>query len=123
MNVILWILAGLLAAGFATAGGLKLTQPKDKLLVNMAWVEDFGQGTIRFIGVMELLGALGLIVPAALDIAPVLTPLAASGLAIVMVLAAGLHFRRSEPSNIAVNAVLFVLAVVVAWGRFGRYSF
>lgn len=66
MNVILWILAGLLAAGFATAGGLKLTQPKDKLLVNMAWVEDFGQGTIRFIGVMELLGAFGLIVPAAL---------------------------------------------------------
>ena len=89
----------------------------------MAWVEDFGQGTIRFIGVMELLGAFGLIVPAALDIAPVLTPLAASGLAIVMVLAAGVHFRRSEPSNIAVNAVLFVLAVVVAWGRFGRYSF
>lgn len=72
---------------------------------------------------MEGLAAIGLILPAATDIAPVLTPLAATGLAVMMVLAAITHARRKEPRSIAINAVILVVAVVVAWGRFGPYSF
>jgi uncharacterized membrane protein YphA (DoxX/SURF4 family) len=123
MNVFLWILQVVLAAMFAMAGVQKATQPKDELAARLPWVEDFSAGTVRFIGVMELLGSVGLILPAALGIAPVLTPLAATGLAIVMALAMLAHRRRREPKAIAFNAVLFVLALVIAWGRFGPYSF
>ncbi|WP_018636393.1 DoxX family protein [Parafrankia elaeagni] len=122
MNVTLWIIQGLLAAAFALAGVQKATQPKDKLVGRLPWVEDFSQNTVRFIGVVELLAALGLVLPRATGIAPVLTPLAATGLAITMALAAVTHLRRREPSGIAVNAVLLGLAVLVAWGRFGPYG-
>jgi uncharacterized membrane protein YphA (DoxX/SURF4 family) len=123
MNVFLWILQAVLALMFAMAGFQKATQPKDKLVTRLPWVADFSQGTVRFIGIAELAGALGLILPAATGIAPVLTPLAAAGLAVIMVLAAITHARRKEPGAIAFNAVLFVVAVVIAWGRFGPYSF
>jgi hypothetical protein len=78
---------------------------------------------IMTIGVLEILGALGLILPAVLDLAPILVPLAATGLALVMVGASVTHYRRGERPMIAINAVLFVLAVIVAWGRFGPYAF
>ncbi|MEX5711121.1 DoxX family protein [Parafrankia sp. FMc6] len=122
MNVTLWIIQGLLAAAFALGGSQKATQPKDKLVGRLPWVEDFSPNTVRFIGVVELLAAVGLVLPRATGIAPVLTPLAATGLAVTMVLAAVTHVRRREPSGIAVNAVLFALAVFVAWGRFGPYG-
>lgn len=123
MNVTLWIIQGVLAAMFAFAGFLKATRPKDSLVDQQPWVEDFSPGTVRFIGVMELSAALGLVLPAVTGIATVLTPLAAAGLVVLMVLAAATHVRRKEPTNIAVNAVLLVLAAFVAWGRFGPYSF
>ncbi|GAB2869428.1 DoxX family protein [Nocardioides pacificus] len=123
MNVFLWILQALLAAMFAMAGIMKATQPKEKLAAGLPWVEDFSPGTVRLIGMVELLAAIGLILPAAVGIATVLTPLAACGLAVVMILAAATHRRRHEPGAIAFNAVLLAIAVVVAWGRFGPYSF
>ncbi|WP_432194329.1 DoxX family protein [Streptomyces sp. bgisy027] len=123
MNVFLWILQAILAAMFAMAGVMKSTQPKDKLAEKLAWVNDFSPATVRFIGVVEFAAALGLILPAATDIAPVLTPLAASGLVITMILAAITHARRKEPPAIVFNAVLLILAALVAWGRFGPYSF
>jgi uncharacterized membrane protein len=123
MNVFLWILQIVLAAMFALAGVQKSTQPKEKLVTRLPWVEDFSAGTVRLIGIVELLGAIGLVLPAALDIAPVLTPLAATGLAIVMALAVNTHRRRHEPSGMALTAALLVAALVVAWGRFGPYSF
>ena|ERR1700712_1479855 len=123
MNVFLWILQIALAGMFAMAGVMKSTQPREKLLANMPWVEDFSAATVKFIGVVELLAAIGLIVPAATGIATVLTPLAASGLAVVMVLATITHLRRKEAKVIPVNLVLLVVAVVIAWGRFGPYSF
>ena len=101
---------------------MKATQAKAKLEPRLPWVEDFSAGTVRFIGIAELLGGLGLILPAATGIAPILTPIAATGLAVIMVLAAATHIRRKEPSGVAVNAVLFLLAAVVAWGRFGPYG-
>jgi uncharacterized membrane protein YphA (DoxX/SURF4 family) len=122
MNVVLWIVQGVLAVMFALAGVMKTFQPKEKLAGRLPWVEDFSQPVVRLIGIVELAAALGLILPAATGIAPILTPLAATGLAVVMVLAAITHGRRKEPSGIGFNAVLFILAVFVAWGRFGPYS-
>jgi uncharacterized membrane protein len=122
VNVSLWLLQGVLAAAFLMAGLMKMTQPKDKLVSRLPWVEDFSVGTLRFIGVAEFLGALGLILPAATGILPILTPIAATALAVVMVLAAITHGRRREPSAIAFNAVLFTLLGVVAWGLFVPYA-
>ncbi|MET9251189.1 DoxX family protein [Nonomuraea sp. NPDC003709] len=124
MNVVLWIIAGLLALAFLGAGLMKLSQPKEKLATSgLAWTEDFSAGAVKGIGALEVLAGIGLILPAALGIVPVLTPLAAAGLAIVMIGAAVVHVRRKEYQGIAINAVLLLLAAVVAWGRFGPYSF
>lgn len=124
MNVVLWIVAGLLALAFLLAGGTKLTQPKEALAEKgMGWTEDFGPGAIKAIGALEVLGALGLVLPALVGVAPVLVPLAATGLGLVMVGAAVTHARRGETQMIAVNVVLLLLAAFVAWGRFGSYAF
>ncbi len=123
MNIALWIVAGVLALAFLAAGLMKVSQPKEKLAASMGWVDDFSPGTVKFIGTMEILGAIGLILPAAIGIAPVLTPLAATGLAITMILAAIVHGRRGEPQMIIVNAVLLVLALFVAIMRFGPQAF
>jgi uncharacterized membrane protein YphA (DoxX/SURF4 family) len=123
MNIVLWIIAGVLALAFLAAGLTKLTQPKDKLAANMAWVEDFSPGAVKAIGGLEVLAAIGLILPAALDVVTVLAPLTAVGLVVLMVGAAVTHGRRKETPMIAINLVLLVLAAVVVWGRFGPYSF
>src|SRR5690242_21321938 len=125
MNVLLWILAGLLAAFFLAAGATKLTQSRAKLLAGgqMNWVEDLSAGTVKLIGAAELLGAIGLILPAVLDIAPILVPLAATGLAVIMAGAIVVHTRRKENQPIILNSVVLVLAVVVAIFRFGPNSF
>lgn len=124
MNIVLWVIAGLLAAAFLGAGLMKLTRPREKLAASgMAWTEDFSPGVIKTIGALELLAAIGLILPAALNIAPVLVPLAATGLAVIMIGAMVTHARRREFPMIAGNLVLLVLAALVMWGRFGPYSF
>lgn len=122
MNVFLWIVQAILAAMFAVSGLGKVLQPKEKLAGKYPWMHNVSQATVRFIGVMELLGAIGLIVPAAVGIAPILTPIAATGLAVLTVLAAAMHIRRKEPSGVAITAVMLMLAVLVVWGRFGPYS-
>ncbi|MEG9225477.1 DoxX family protein [Aeromicrobium sp. Sec7.5] len=123
VNVFLWVLQIVLALMFAMAGVMKSTTPKDKLAEKLPWVEDYSAGTVRLIGVVELLAAIGLVLPAVLDIAPILVPIAATGLAVVMVLAMDAHRRRHEPSAIAFNAVLLLIAAVIAWGRFGPHAF
>jgi hypothetical protein len=123
MNVFLWILQGLLAVAFAFSGFVKATQPIEKLSKQMSWVPRFQPPVVRLVGVAEILGALGLILPAATGIAPILTPIAATGLALVMVLAAAHHVKHKEMGVLPFNAVLFVMAAVIAWGRFGPYSF
>ena len=103
---------------------MKQFVPKDKLASSgQGWAQDFSPTSIRLIGLAEVLGAIGLILPAAVHIAPILVPLAAVGLALVMVGAVVVHARRKEAVNVAVNLVLIALAVFVAWGRFGPYSF
>jgi uncharacterized membrane protein len=123
MNVALWIVQAVLAVAFGLAGVMKTTQPREKLGKSLPWVQDVSDGTLRLIGVAEFAAAVGLILPAATGIAVWLTPLAACGIALIMVLAARLHARRKEPGAIAVNVLLLTLAVLVAWGRFGPYSF
>jgi uncharacterized membrane protein YphA (DoxX/SURF4 family) len=122
MNMALWIVPIVLAVAFFGSGLLKLVRSKDQLVTSgFGWAEDFSPSTIRLIGVAEILGALGLILPGALHIAPILVPLAAIGLALVMVGAAVVHSRRKETPMIAINAVLLALALFVVWGRLGPY--
>ncbi|MEQ4210049.1 DoxX family protein [Actinopolymorpha sp. B9G3] len=124
MNIALWIIAALLAVTFLASGAVKLAQPKEKLVASgMGVLEGFSAGTIKAIGALEVLGAVGLILPAALSIAPVLVPLAAVGLALLMVGAFIPHARRREVQGIVMTLALFALAVLVAWGRFGPQSF
>lgn len=122
MNVALWIIAGVLALLFFFSGTMKATQPVEKLAEKMGWVNDYSPGMVKLIGISEVAGALGLILPAALDIAPILTPLAATGLAAIMIPAAAVHLRRGETNAVPVNVVLFALAAFVAVMRFGPYA-
>ena len=117
MNVALWIVQVIVGLMFLMAGGTKVMQPKAKLTANMGWVEDFSQPTVRVIGVLEILGAIGLILPAVTGILPWLTPLAAAGLAMTMIGAALTHARRGEYPMIGVNLVLLALTLFVAYGR------
>lgn len=88
----------------------------------MGWTADFSGAAVKAIGAVEILGALGLVLPRALDVAPVLTPLAATGLAVVQAAAIVVHVRRKEPKALPMNVVLLVPAVFVAAGRFaGQY--
>ncbi|KAA0023807.1 DoxX family protein [Antrihabitans cavernicola] len=120
MNVVLWIIALLLAAVYLGAGIMKLVTPRPKLVENpnMAWAQDFSQNAIKGIGAVEVLGAAGLILPRLTGLAEVFTPLAALGLAAVQVGAIVVHYRRGETKNLPVNAVLLILALIVAFGRF-----
>ncbi|MFC3494024.1 DoxX family protein [Glycomyces rhizosphaerae] len=124
MHLALWITASLLALVLLLAGTLTLFSAKEKLQSNgMAWVEDLPTGAVKTIGAAEVLGAVGLVLPAVLDTATVLVPVAATGAAALMVGAAVSHARRGEFSAITVNAVLFALAAFTAWGRFGPAAF
>lgn len=124
MNVVLWVIAIVLALAFLAAGAMKLVRAQQQLAASgMAWTASVPAPAVKAIGALEVLAAVGLILPAALGIAPVLVPLAATGLVIVMAGAAILHARRHEPQAIAVAVVLLALAAIVAWGRFGPYSF
>jgi uncharacterized membrane protein YphA (DoxX/SURF4 family) len=123
MNITLWVLASVLALAFLAAGLPKIIQPREKLTAYMKWAEPLPIGAVKTLGALEVLAAIGLILPPVTGIAPVLAPLAAVGLVVVMAGAIIIHARQEEWVNVAVNALLLVLAVVVAWGRFGPYHF
>jgi uncharacterized membrane protein YphA (DoxX/SURF4 family) len=124
MHVALWIVAGLLAIAFLASGAMKLVQPKEQLVASgMPALENFSAGAIKAIGALEVLAAVGLILPAALGIAPVLVPLAAVGLVLMMVGATITHLRRHEVQAIVVPLALLAMAALVAWGRLGPESF
>ncbi len=118
MNIILWIVQILLALAFGMAGIMKATQPINRLETRMGWVKDIGPRGVRLIGSLEILGAIGLILPAVTGILPWLTPVAAAGLALTMIGAMITHGRRSEYSQIGFNVVLLVLTLFVVYGRF-----
>lgn len=119
LHITLWIAQVLLAIGFGLAGFMKVTAPIEQLEQSgMTFVNDYGAGMVRFIGISEILGALGLILPAALRIKPILTPIAAVGLSIIMILATIYHISNYEP---IVGALVFLaLTSFIAWGRFSK---
>ena len=126
MNLALWIVAGVLAAAYLLSGGGKLILTKEKVTTmstSAGWAEDFSTGSIKVIATLEVLAALGLVLPAALDIAPILVPLAALGLVMIMVGAAITRIRRHEFKFMVADLVYLALAGFVAWGRFGPESF
>lgn len=124
MNIALWVIASALTLVFLAAGAMKLAQPQEKLAASgMGWAEDFSPGAVRAIGLVEVLGALGLILPAVTGIAPFLVPLSAVGLAVVMVGAIVTHLKRSEKQMAVINFVLAALALTVAAGRYGSWTF
>jgi uncharacterized membrane protein YphA (DoxX/SURF4 family) len=120
VDVVLWIVQWVLAVMFLVSGAMKVITPEDKLRADprMGWVEDTGIGQARLAGASEVLAALGLVLPGLVGIAEFLTPLAALGLVVVMLLAAVLHRRRDEPQIAGVNLALAALAAFVAIGRF-----
>lgn len=117
-NIALWILQVLLGLAFISAGIMKTFQPVEALqAAGMGWVNDFPGFMVRFIGLSELAGGVGLILPAALRIKPVLTPIAGFALALVMVLAAAYHVVKGELQALPINLVLGGLAALIGWGR------
>jgi hypothetical protein len=118
MNIALWIVAGLLALLMLNAA-TKLFVPKDKLATKYGrgWMRDNSVGFVKTLGALELLAAVGLILPGALDIAPVLVPV------LLMVGATIVHLRRHETVPAVLNVVFLTMAAFVAWGRFGPESF
>ena len=125
MDLALWIVAGLLAAAYLAGGTAKLIVPKKKWATfpGGGWANDFSAGAFRAIGALEVLAAVGLVLPAALDIAPVLVPLAAVGLVLIMAGATFTRIRRHEVTFMVGDLVYLALAGFVAWGRFGPESF
>lgn len=116
LRIALWCTQVLLALAFALFGSFKLALPLEQLVTQMHWVEKFGVVT-RFIGASEVAGALGLILPSATRVMPKLTPIAASLLAVVMVLGAATHVAYGEFARLPANVLLGGLAAFVAWGR------
>lgn len=125
MNLTLWIAAGLLAAVALTGGITKTFVPREKLAAvhGGGWTADVGAGFVKTLGVLEILAAAGLILPAALGIAPVLVPVTAVCWILLMVGAAITHGRRGEPMHVLLNMIYLALAAFLAWGRLGIEPF
>ena len=117
MHITLWIAQVLLAIMFIMAGVMKASQPIETLSESLPWVTSVPGGLVRFIGVSELLGGLGLIIPSLFRFKPSLTVWAAIGLAVVMILAAIFHASRGEFSVIRMNVLIMAIFLFIAWGR------
>ena len=125
MNITLWIAAGLLALVALTGGITKTFIPKEKLEHHegAAWTRPVSPAFVKTLGVLELLAAVGLILPAVVDVAPVLVPITAVCWVALMIGAMITHGRLGQLKLVAVNLVYVVLAVFIAVGRFGPESF
>jgi len=117
LNITLWTAQILLACMFIMAGFTKITTPIDELRQIMSWVNDFPIFFVRFVGIAELLGALGLILPSLLRLRPILLPLSALGLTVVMFSALIYHIVKGEYNALLMNCILGGLAFFIAWGR------
>ena len=120
MNLALWIVQGVLALLFVFAGGMKLVMPIEEMTKQMPVAIPGAGAFLRFIGVAELLGGLGLVLPGLLRIRPGLTPLAAVGLVIIMAGATGLGLLMGDPAATLIPFVVGILAAFVAYGRWRR---
>lgn len=118
LNIILWICQVLLAIVFAYSGLMKATHSEKELIaMGQTGVENLPISLIRFIGISEILGVIGILLPWMLDIYPILTPIAAVLLGVIMIPAAVIHWRRNEKTTVLLNLFLLILCAFVAWGR------
>jgi hypothetical protein len=120
VNIALWIVQGVLALGYLVAGGIKVARPREQLVATgrFDWMKDNSDAAVKAIGAVEVLGALGMILPELTGIAPILTPIAAVGLVIVQIGALRVHLSRNERQPLPANVILLLLAAFVAVGRF-----
>jgi hypothetical protein len=120
VNIALWIVQGLLALVYLGAGGIKVVRPREQLVAsgNFDWMKDTSDAGVKAVGAVELLGAIGLILPELTGIAPILTPIAAVGLVVVQIGAIRVHLARDERQPLPANGILLLLAAFVAVGRF-----
>jgi hypothetical protein len=119
MDIALWTAQGLLAFVYLVAGGLKVIRPREQLVATgrLDWMKDSSDAAVKALGAVEVLGALGMILPEATGIARILTPIAAVGLVIVQIGALRVHLTRNERQPLPINVVLLLLAAFVASGR------
>jgi DoxX-like protein len=119
VNIALWIGQALLALVYLAAGGLKVARPREQLVAsgNFDWMADTSDAGVKAVGLVEILGALGVILPQLTGIAPILTPIAALGLVVVQIGALRVHLVRHERQPLPANVILLLLAAFVAIGR------
>jgi hypothetical protein len=115
MEIAYWVVAGLLATFYLYAGGKKVVQPREQLQPMMGWVDTIPMPVVRTIGVLEVLGAAGLILPRLTGIAPGLAVAAAAGLVLIQAGANVVHLSRGEARLIGLNIALLVAAALAAW--------
>ena len=120
MNIALWTVQGLLAGVYLVAGGLKIVRPREQLVASgrLDWMKDNSDAAVKAVGAVEILGALGLILPGLTGIAPILAPIAGVGLVVVQIGALRVHLTRSERQPLPANVILLMFAAFVAVGRY-----
>lgn len=122
MNTLLWIMQGFLAAVFLYSGIMKSTQQREKLMsLGQTGVANLTYPMIRLIGVAEILGAVGIVVPWLTGILPFLTPVTAACFALIMIMAAPIHYRRREMKSVAFNIFLLLLSLFVMGMRYWQH--
>ncbi len=122
LHISLWVLQALLAATLIWAAVLKLGKTPPELAAMWPWAGEVSPSLVKLTGVADLLGGIGLIFPALLRIKPVLTPVAALGIVVLMVCAGVFHIMRGEASQIGFNMVVAGIAAFIAWGRFTKVA-
>jgi hypothetical protein len=120
VNIALWIVQSVLALVYLATGGLKIVRPREQLVAsgNFDWMKDSSDAGVKAVGLVEILGALGVILPRLTGIASILTPIAAIGLVVVQIGALRVHLVRNERQPLPANLLLLLLAAFVAVGRF-----
>jgi putative oxidoreductase len=120
LNITIWIVQGITATLMVISAFMKIATPISKLSARWKWTGELPETVVRLLGVLDLLGGIGIIVPALLKIKPGLTPLAALGVVLLMTSASVFHISRGEASVIGFNIILMLLASFIAWGRYKK---
>jgi len=120
IHITLWMAQILLAATMLMGAVFKF-MPISQVSAMMPWMGETPPWGVRALGMIDLIGAVGLILPALLRINPILTPWAAVGVVALMLCASVFHISRGEASDIGINIFAALLAVYVAWGRFKKH--
>ncbi|MER7607914.1 DoxX family protein [Nocardioides sp. NPDC127503] len=123
MNIALWIVACVFGFGYVAGGIVKLTMPYEKYAAKLGWPGDFTPGNVRFMGVVEILGGIGLVLPGLVGVAPILVPVAASCMALYMAGAITERIRRAEYKELLGDLLFLAAMVFIAWGRFAVEPF